>query len=218
MKEVVTIDRYEIIENKGKLIDQDLLARIQFYITSGDIKEVEVSNQSRQATLVKKQWLNIWSVTVSILRKKRRFLLYAHSIDMANEVIKDFIELNYDSSFEILSAKMHPNAVILTDKIKSALVEQTEDDSRPNLYYQIDVNVVYEYANTYTFIIEAKDVDSAMIVINHWIYNHLKKDQEDTEKEIEFTSTVASAVTIPCFRVIEQEFSAAYLDKSIGEK
>lgn len=46
--EVVSIDRNEIIADRGQLITGDLLAVIRFHLQSGDISEVEVSNQKRE--------------------------------------------------------------------------------------------------------------------------------------------------------------------------
>ena len=214
--EVVTVERNEIIAMKGNLIDKELLSQIQFFLQSGDIKEVEVSNQRRMATLNSWNHLYIWSVTVQMRNKKRRFLLYANSILTAYEVIKDFIELNYDDPFDIISAKIHPSAIILTDKLKSALPEESEDDSTDEGYYQIDVNVTNdELTYTQTFIIQAKNVDSAMIAINHAISKEVKRQRPDAA---EFITSVASAVTIPCYRVIEREFSEAYLGESGKEE
>lgn len=47
--EVVTIERNEILFERGKYIDNDLATEINFYLQSEDVKEVEVSNQRRLA-------------------------------------------------------------------------------------------------------------------------------------------------------------------------
>lgn len=44
--EVVSIERNEVLFDKGTLIDQDTLAQIRFYMQEGSIKEVEVRTRS----------------------------------------------------------------------------------------------------------------------------------------------------------------------------
>ena len=45
--ETVTIERNEILFDRGTLIDQDILAKIRFSMEADGIKEVEVSNHNR---------------------------------------------------------------------------------------------------------------------------------------------------------------------------
>ncbi|KAA6326306.1 hypothetical protein EZS27_024567 [termite gut metagenome] len=47
--ETVSMERSEMIGERGALIDQDLLSRILFFLESKDIESVEVSNQQRKA-------------------------------------------------------------------------------------------------------------------------------------------------------------------------
>ena len=47
--ETVTIERNEILFDRGTLIDQDILAKIRFSMEADGIREVEVSNQNRLA-------------------------------------------------------------------------------------------------------------------------------------------------------------------------
>ena len=47
--QVTSIERNEVIFDKGMLIDQDLLAKIRFSMEADDIKEIEVSTQRRMA-------------------------------------------------------------------------------------------------------------------------------------------------------------------------
>ena len=64
--EVVSIDRNEIIADRGQLITGDLLAVIRFHLQSGDISEVEVSNQKREGILSASTQMFPWMVTISI--------------------------------------------------------------------------------------------------------------------------------------------------------
>ncbi len=219
--EVVSIERNEIIASVGKLIDNDVLAEIQFFMQSGDIKTVEVSNQKREATLVWYAGLVPWSVTAQINKKKHRFLLYASSINMALEIAKDYIELNFSGSFQLLQAKGFNDCIILRDALKK--VEETEDESQyetpvEKKFYQIEMRVEYNDSDRiYTFVVHTKDVDSAMLVINNWISSTLKerhKECGESEDSFEYKTSLESAVVIPCSRTIERDFSLAYKNES----
>jgi len=56
--EVVTVPRNEIIFDKGVFIDGDVLSQINFFLQSGDIQKVLVSNQKRMGTAVRHQVIN----------------------------------------------------------------------------------------------------------------------------------------------------------------
>ncbi len=73
--EVVSIDRNEIIADRGQLITGDLLAVIRFHLQSGDISEVEVSNQKREGILSASTQMFPWMVTICIAggKKKKNF-------------------------------------------------------------------------------------------------------------------------------------------------
>jgi len=68
-KEVVTIQRNEILFDKGTLVDNDTLSEINFYLQSGDIKDVLVSNQQRKGTAVK-QMPSCYSITINQCQQK----------------------------------------------------------------------------------------------------------------------------------------------------
>jgi hypothetical protein len=206
--EVVPIERNEVIAQKGLLIDGNLLSSINFHLIAGDIKEVAVSNQKRQSTHVN-CGIVPWAVTATIGQKKHRFLLYANSVQMALDIAKDFIELNFDSSFMILAVKDFNNCIIIKDILKPVGVDGKADTK----FYQIDVRVhKEEYDYLSTFVLQAVDVDSAMIVINDWLKTSLaeKAEKDGVHESLEFTTTVESAVIIPCSRTIEKEFTLAY--------
>lgn len=137
--EVVPIQRSEVMFKRGTRLDQDKITEIQFFIHCGDITEVEVSNQQRQARMVYLDGLQPWSVSAQFIKAKHRFLLYANSVQMCLDVIKDYIELNYAEPFHITTVKTFTNCIIIPDE------EQLQPDEEQELperkFYQIDVNV-----------------------------------------------------------------------------
>lgn len=210
--EIVPVERSEIIMQGGGLIDAEKLARIQFHLQSGDITEVEVSNQQREAFLGMEMESTPWSVTAMIGTKKRRFLLYARSAQMALEIAQDYIELHFAGLFYMLSVKVFDYCIFIKDSLK-----KTEDDAETDPaeleFYKIEIDVVSNDENKpYTFVLQTKDVDTGMIVINKWIADQQQAFYKDSDEVPAYQTTVKSGVVIPCYRIIEKEFSQAYIN------
>ena len=89
--EVVTIERNEILFERGKYIDNDLATEINFYLQSEDVKEVEVSNQRRLAYENKRTSLYPFKISATIGGKRHNFILQAQNIIKAYEVATDYI-------------------------------------------------------------------------------------------------------------------------------
>lgn len=213
--DVVTIERNEIIEQRGELIDGELLARIQFHIQAGDISEVEVSNQKRLAYMG--SYANCWpySVTAEINGKKRRFLLYATSVYNALEIAQDYIELNFDGVFEFKQVKIFDYCIFIKDNLKRVEDDKTQPDPDKE-FYKIEVEVLQdEIITPYTFVLQTKDVDTGMIVINNWIAEKIKEQIEKAGRSslADYSVTVKAGVIIPCYRIIDKEFSDAYINQ-----
>lgn len=117
--EPVSIERNELIFEKGTLITQDHLAKIRFYMSEGSITEVEVSNQKRQSFELKNMTFYPYIAQVQIKEKKYKFLLYARSIENALIIMKDYIELHFEGQFNIIMIKEFDNCIILLDNLKT---------------------------------------------------------------------------------------------------
>ncbi|NCB44017.1 MAG: RNA polymerase subunit sigma [Clostridia bacterium] len=216
--EVVSIDRKELLFSVGQYISADLLANIMFYQNSGDITSpIEVSNQKREASIIKRDGLYPWSVKAKIGKKSHRFLLYACDINMAIEVAKDHIELNYTDRFEILTAKSFSECIMINDALSRIEAEQGDDTEKvfDMKFYKIETRVVMDQDDSlfYTFVIFAKDVDTAMVRIQQWISKKLKERREERgeHEPLEFSTAIESAVQIPCSGTIDKDFSLPYL-------
>ena len=123
--ETVTIERNEILFDRGTLIDQDTLAKIRFSMEADDIKEVEVSNQNRLAFENENKFLYPYLAQAQISDKKYKFLLYATGLENACLILKDYIELNYQFGFTLTMIKEFDSCVILTDNLKERKVDDT---------------------------------------------------------------------------------------------
>jgi len=220
--EVVTIERNEVLFDRGMLLDKESISKIQFYLEAGDIQNVEVSNQRRLGYIIQNNHLFPWTAIIRSGKKKKRFLLYADSAEMVIEVIKDYVELNFQESFYICQIKDFGSCIILKDTLKKyqkddlIALEQlgidlgSEEEEVEGKFYQIDVSVITEdMSYQETFIIETKDVDKAMIVIRGYIEKQAKEAKNDVEiKEVKLEG--AKGITVDEF--IDREFSLAYAE------
>lgn len=198
-QETITIERNELLFTRGTLIDQDTLAQIRFSMEADGIKEVEVSNQKRMAFENENKCLYPYIAQAQIDDKKYKFLLYATGLENVIAILKDYIELNYQSGFTLTMAKEFDSCIILTDNLKERKVdnaseaylkkeisaeeyldamdsEETEgEEFKPNekKFYQIETKVTFddEEERTQTFVVHTFNVDRAMMLISHWLKN-----------------------------------------------
>lgn len=210
--EVVAINRNELLINAGELIVGDMLAKIQFYMQSKEIEGVEVSNQRRVACFIEnKTHLIPWSVTARIGKKNMRLLLYATTPYTALEIAKDYIELNSTDNFYFTNVKTFDYCIFIKNILPTAPDEE-KDNKVEQSFYKIDVEVnVNDDCMTYTFVLQSKDVDTAMILITDWIAKKVKEQNKDNDEVPDFKIVLKSGVVIPCNRIIEREFSEAYV-------
>lgn len=206
-QEVVSIERNEVLFERGTLIDQDILAKIRFSMEADGIKDVEVSSQKRMAFENENKCLYPYIAQAQISDKKYKFLLYATGLDNVIAILKDYIELNYQSGFTLTMAKEFDSCIILTDNLKERKVDSVseaylkeeisteeyldaidtessdDEEAKPNekKFYQIETKVTFddEEERTQTFVVHTFNVDRAMMLITHW----LKHKEEEYEKQ-----------------------------------
>lgn len=127
--ETVSIERNEILLERGTYISQDVLCSINFMMQEGSLKEVEVSNQNRQGMLLENRSFLPYKAVAKIDGKRKTFLLYANSVANALVIMVDYIELNYKGSFEITDIKEMEYCVVIIDRLRSAEARRYELDA-----------------------------------------------------------------------------------------
>lgn len=127
--ESVSVERSEVLLERGTYIDQDVLSSINFMMQEGVLKEVEVSNQNRQGILLENHCLFPYKAAAKIDGKRKTFLLYANSIANALVILIDYIELHYKGGFEITDIKEMEYCVVIIDRLKSAEARKYELDA-----------------------------------------------------------------------------------------
>lgn len=232
----VSIERNEVLFERGTLIDQDMLAKICFSIEAGEItKEIEVSNQKRIGYELENRFLYPYIAQAQISDKKHKFLFYASSIDTALLILKDYIELNYNFGFTIKMVKEFDSCIILTDSLKERKVDEQlsfidedanessdmEEEQKPEekKFYQIETKIKYgeDQEITYTFVVHTYNVERAMMLITAYLKDKedryyeeaMQKGNEYEKRDIHATIEVAKP--IPVGRFIPKEFSMAYV-------
>ena len=91
--ETASIERSEILFEKGTYITPDILTQINFWMEAGAIKEIEVSNQRRMSFEFPNSSLFPYKGSIKIGDRKRTYLLYATSVQNALLILADYVEL-----------------------------------------------------------------------------------------------------------------------------
>lgn len=214
--DVHTIERKEIILDRGVELDTEALSLLNFYFQSGDLKEIEVTNQRRTGVFGEFN-TSIWLVTILVKSKKKNFFLYANTIEQAIEIIKDFAEQTYSSSLGIVQAKFFDRVILITD-----LYEDEEEDEDVTPYYnedsklktteayRIELEVSKDGVSKKSeFIVKAKNAEQAKVFIDRYLSVRFKKEEETAD----FTTTLISAKSINCEQMIDIEFCNNYIQE-----
>lgn len=205
--EVVSIERKELIYERGTLLQAEELSRIQFFMNEGSISEVEVSNQKRMSYEVKNTYIYPYMAQVDVEGKKKKFLMLANSVDNALEIVKDYVELNYTGRYQVAMVKEYENHIIIVDTMlkkplddvtKLALDEELysreerdqilkgDDENKPDTlkFYKIKARVSFTDEDNKDeiyqgFIVNTYTAERAIMLIN----DYLNREQNKHEKE-----------------------------------
>lgn len=205
--EVVSIERKELIYERGTLLQAEELSRIQFFMNEGSISEVEVSNQKRISYEFKNTYIYPYMAQVDVENKKKKFLMLASSVDNALEIVKDYVELNYTGRYQVSMVKEYENHIIIVDTMlkkplddvtKLALDEELysreerdqilkgDDENTPDTlkFYKIKARVSFSDEENkdeifQSFIVNTYTAERAIMLINDF----LNREQNKHEKE-----------------------------------
>lgn len=209
--ETVTIERNEILFDRGTLIDQDTLAKIRFSMEADGIKEVEVSNQNRLA-----------------FENENKFLLnymFGFTLTMVKEFDSCVILTDNLKERKVDDATLEElkDTFLLNDSVTEE--DEEEGDSKPNekKFYQIETKITFtdgenEDERVQTFVVNTFNVDRAMMLITHYLKNKEEeceiqaKEKGHEFRKREIHTAIESAKPIPVGRFIPKEFSMAYME------
>lgn len=113
--EVVTMDRTEVVFEKGMKLYPNDFSELLFRFQTGDITEAQLSNVQRQGIIKSAGRFRLWIVKADGARKMK-LLLRADNAMSAYEVAKDYIELNYRGHFSIEGIKTFTDCIVIEPK------------------------------------------------------------------------------------------------------
>lgn len=230
--EVVNVVRNELIMERGILLTPDEVSQLSFYLQSGDIKEVEVTNQCRNGIEYLGGGFTPWIATVKVNGKNVKELLFAQDINQALLIVKDYTELETRGSFFILGIKQRSSLIYIESQLSSyvenekgepILEKKDSENVTKQRFYIVDASIqnldatqdqVDDGVDVYsqTFLLKSANADSAKKQIELYM---ARKAKERAESGLEaiicqygVTVNAASPVGIGC--VIPEDFSEAY--------
>lgn len=229
--EVVTVERNNFLFARGTKVTPDIVAQIQFYQQCGDITdEILVSDQLRGGRSINTSTNgNPYLVKVTMMNgKKRKFILHATSVAMANEIMKDYGELELEDGFQISSVQEAEKFVVIEDNLRTmtevengetgAELETENEDFEPK-FYKIDtkceVLVNEEAVNEFesSFLVFAQDAEQGKELIGRFMDDYLAKDKKEGDPDKTCQLTILAAAVYQCNKIISRQFCKAYIDK-----
>lgn len=236
--EVVTVNRKELIFERGEQLTADMLSQVQFFLEEGSIKRMYVSNQCRSGVAVYREYPMPYIVNVRLGSGSSKFLVRAASMEMAIAEVTDWCEQKIGGAFEVIYAKLASDFTIIEDTLRKLereeLAQQTgtrvaEQDGKEEKeydlkYYQIDARTtvvvdgeVYGVEDeARTFLLRVKDADLAKVLIKKWLNKRL--DARNVSEDRKIAITLDEAVVFNCNKIIPNAFSEVYMQRFDDER
>lgn len=195
-KETVQVERNEVIIGRGKVLTNEDVSKIQFYIQEGSVKDVLVTNQDRPSE--HSPIRGMFEVVVSHTNGKRHLLLQARSISMAVAIAIDYCEQRGKGFFSIETVKASGDFHVVKYK-------PTEGEEAPAYYYF--VKILYwdgEKNRNAAFLTLAKDADQAIDIVQSLIA------QNEGMAKLYEEYMVHSAKLAPITEIVPVEMSERY--------
>lgn len=227
--EVTTIERNEILMERGTKIDYNAAASINFYIQAGEVTEFEVTDQCRAGIYDRGYNAAPWVVTACVKDKNRKFILYAKGVEQALEIAKDYIELKFPGHFEFVAVKGFEDCIAISDNFNRGGAEndtslptddgkeEADTEALTNKFYLIELHITPggKHATEYDqkFIVFAKDAEWAKDHAEVWLMNRRNSEVDKgnmTPEEAAFTTAINTATLINCYCVIPPDFTREY--------
>ncbi len=197
--EKVSVERTEILMERGTFVDGDVFAKILFYLDSGDIEEVVLTNQYRTAVFEGFSGnYNAWIAVIELAAKKKIFYLYATNILTATNIVQDYVEQKFSGIYRIISLKQS-NSTQLVKNLRREYETDAPENEIDKQFYKITLNIINSVGVMYEseFIVKSKDAESGKVAIEDFL--------KDNKEELVQTS-IKTAKTVPCNNIIDIDF------------
>lgn len=136
-KEIITVERNELLFPAGLLIDQDLLVKLNFALQCGDISEVCVSDnciQSQRNPLVRSYVVSV----VDVDGKHDIYVKSAESIEEAAQIVTDYLSIYkipsiVSNSFSVKETKVSNKMLLDKEVLSEAALAYLNDMANVSL-------------------------------------------------------------------------------------
>lgn len=226
--ELVSVDRSELVLERGTLIDSDVASRLAFHLQAGDISRVAVTDVQRTARLYSTgNGFMPWKVAFAIGSKNETLILYAKTLDDASAIAKDYIERNRKGYFSLQTVASFKECIVIEREFTADEMVDADNNPIERAFYQLDTAAVWReggYAECHIFIALARDVDEARAEVEEWIHGRAKKRmlqiaEEGNAESPEykrlyggFDLSVIAGTKIPCTATVPVEQSKDYYE------
>lgn len=140
--------------------------------------------------------------------KKQTFFLYANSVEVAMQILTDYIEQHYQGYFEVLSLKEQEYLYIVT------LTKDNGEDEKVNCYIA-EMEMKYErYTTRNKFLVKAINAEETKPLCIAFFDKYMQ-NKENPEP---YTMTLLSAKIMKVEAVIDHLFCHMYIDRSKGKR
>lgn len=227
--EIHSVERTEIVARKGDTADPNTLSAIKFHIDTGDVTEVVFSDVRRGASFTLGKRVSPYLVKINGWKTRLKILVKAADIQMAREIVEDYIEQTREGRFEFEMVKEVDRLVVIEDILPHES-DGTEGEiaryyHRIELYVNIangDTPEAYRAATEkarnveslpcYNFLVKATDAEAAQKTVAGWIERNLRENGKKSRLAGTVIKT-ASLYTVDV--VIPDWFSAEYVEYHI---
>lgn len=237
--EVHTMERSELIVERGTYIDADVASSLSFHIQAGDIPAVEVTDIKRSARPFFGSYFSPWKAVAAVNGKPVTLILYARYLEHALEIAREYIERTLDGSFSMQSVQAFKDCYFIEHEFSEEEQQDRGGNRIERAFYQLNTVTVWKADNDLTtpglFLVLAKDVDEAKELVEEAVHDRARsvvrgiieeaeRDREegrDTDvtadsRYIRYTGDfelrIISGTKIPCSAIIPLEFSKEYID------
>lgn len=224
--EMVSVTRSEFVMKRGTFLSPDNISSLNFYLQTGDIKTVTVSNIKRTGCCIDMTKDAIWKIIVKGSDdKKHKYILFAQSLDQALRITKDYLEQTIDGFFKIESAAKFSSCIVIEDDGLKKVAMDVEGNMVPEQetgvnteFYNITTTVKSkELTQDVTWLVTASSVDDAKLKIQRYI-DSLIHDDETKKNWEDYELTVLSGTSSSVDIVIPKQFSQAYFEWEEAEE
>lgn len=217
---VVTVERHQPLLQKGTLLTPDVMSSLSFHLQAGDVKRVKVTNVCRTGNPIVMPDCTLYGLTVNDSQGKTKCLVRARNLSMALLVATDYFEQKIKGAFNIETAKMFKNCIIVPEDGMARIVTDADGSSEAEqsdgneVYYNITTRVdSKESSLTYEWFVKATSVEDAKLRIQRYVDASMKQKEDGARDSFWEAATmeVMSGSVSSVKMILPEEMSKAYM-------